>query len=329
MPASQSLHEKIGKMKRIQILLAVYNGEKYLREQLDSYLRLDNFEEVKILARDDGSTDGSLKILDEYSEKYGIEVIKGKNIGLNANFHELILARDRSCEYFAYSDQDDVWLESKLSRAVTELDKYHEDIPTLYAALSHITDESLEIIGSIFCPTKELSFYNAIVQNVCAGHTEVCNAALMNLLEKKFSEGIYVTDHWTYMLASAVGRVVFDKTHTTLYRQHGKNVIGYTSNPIKNTLRRIKRVLTTRDAASFSTQIAAFIECYGDIIPKEFRAEACKFLDSQRNIFRRLGYIFTTKAYRHTPIESLIFRFMYIFGKYKVNNFYIKETTRL
>ncbi len=316
-------------MKRIQILLAVYNGEKYLREQLDSYLRLDNFEDVKILARDDGSTDGSLKILDEYAEKYGIEVIKGKNIGVNANFHELILARDRSCEYFAYSDQDDVWLENKLSRAINELDKYPKDIPTLYAALSHITDESLEIIGSIFSPTKELSFYNAMVQNVCAGHTEVCNAALMNLLEKKFSEQIYVIDHWTYMLASSVGKVIFDHTHTTLYRQHGKNVIGYTSNPIKNTLRRIKRVLTTKDAVLFSTQIAAFVKCYGDIIPEEYRAEAHKFLDSQRNIFRRIGYIFSAKAYRHTAIESLIFRLMYLCGKYKINNKNTKESTRL
>ena len=100
--------------KRIQILMSTYNGEKYLREQLDSFVNLDNFEEVKVLIRDDGSTDSTLEILDEYRLKYGFEIIKGINIGLNKSMMNLFKECDMECDYFAYSDQDDVCLSDKL-----------------------------------------------------------------------------------------------------------------------------------------------------------------------------------------------------------------------
>jgi glycosyltransferase involved in cell wall biosynthesis len=103
--------------KKIQILLSTYNGEKYLREQLDSFLKLVGSENIKILVRDDGSTDSTLGILDEYSKEYGFKIVKGKNIGVNASLYELFNDCDMSCDYFAISDQDDVWLPYKFELA--------------------------------------------------------------------------------------------------------------------------------------------------------------------------------------------------------------------
>jgi glycosyltransferase involved in cell wall biosynthesis len=104
--------------KKIQILLATYNGERYLREQLDSFLALDNYEQVKVLVRDGGSTDGSLRILAEYEEHHGFEVIRGENAGFTACMFELFRRSDPACAYFATSDQDDVWLPDKLSAGI-------------------------------------------------------------------------------------------------------------------------------------------------------------------------------------------------------------------
>ena len=108
-------------MKEVEILLSTYNGEKHLREQLDSFVSLENFSSVKVLIRDDGSTDSTREILCEYRDKHGFEVIFGENIGLNLSLHQLILAADKEMKYFAFSDQDDVWLPDKLTRAISSL----------------------------------------------------------------------------------------------------------------------------------------------------------------------------------------------------------------
>lgn len=303
-------------MKRIQILLSTYNGEKYLREQLDSYAALENFDEIKVLIRDDGSTDGTRAILTEYSEKYGFELIFGENIGLNASMFELVNRCDLACEYFSFSDQDDVWLPCKLTRALNALKGLDASKPLLYAACSSITDERLKITGKTLVPRRPLSFFNAMIQNVCVGHTQVANRELIKLLRPHFSKDIYVYDSWVYTVASAFGQAVYDKTPTTLYRQHESNSIGYGTSPVKTFIKRLKR-LHTGKSRRYSYQLKAFCDAYGDEIPKEYMSEAQKYFKRQKCFFTRLGYIFGTKMYRQTVTEGFIFRMMYLFGRYK------------
>ena len=304
-------------MKKIQILLSTYNGEAHLREQLDSYTKLSNFEDIKVLIRDDGSTDSTRQILKEYSEKYGFKIIEGENIGLNASMHELICACDLECKYFSFSDQDDVWLPNKLERAVDMLDKLDDSEPNLYAACSSITNDSLKVMGKTLYPKRPLTFYNAMIQNVCVGHTQVCNRELIKLLRPCFSKDIYVNDSWIYTLATAIGHVVYDPQPTTLYRQHGNNVIGYESSKLKLLMKRLRR-LRTGQSRRYSYQLKAFCELYGGIIPSKYLNEANKYFCKQKNFFTRLGYIFTTKMYRQTKLEGIVFRFMYLFGKYNL-----------
>ena len=311
--------------KKIEILLSCYNGESYVREQLESYVRLNNFCEVAVLIRDDGSCDGTLDILKEYEKRYGFRVIAGENIGLAASLHELITKRDRDCEYFAFSDQDDVWLPDKLESAIEFIEQSGNVGPIYYAAMSKLVDGSLNEIGSTFKPKKELSFYNAMIQNVCIGHTTVFNEDLAKLLEREYSSDILVTDSWTYLLASAAGGVIFEPKETALYRQHGNNVIGYETSGVKSLFMRLKRALTTRKAEQIARQLRAFVKCYGDIIPEEYKREAERFLSGGKNFFTRLAYIFTTKAYRQTLFENLVFKLMYVLGKYKIKNKITKQ----
>ena len=304
--------------EKIQILLSTYNGEAYLRYQLDSFVALDNFDEVKVLIRDDGSTDATVEIIKEYVEKYGFELIEGENVGLNASLHALIEACDTECKYFAFSDQDDVWLPSKLTRAKETLDSLDASVPNLYAASSSIVDRELSVMGHTLIPKRPLSFYNAMIQNVCVGHTQVCNRALIELLRKHFSDDIYVHDSWTYLVATAFGKAVYDKAQTTLYRQHESNVIGYKSG-LSNTLMRIKR-LKTGKSRRYSYQLKAFYECYGKELDKAYAHEVERYFANQGCFFKRLGYIMTTKMYRQTKIEGIVFRLMYLFGRYNLKS---------
>ena len=304
-------------MKKIQILLSTYNGEKYLREQLDSFAALDNFEDVKVLIRDDGSSDSTKEILLEYKEKYGFEVILGENVGVNMSFHQLILRADRGCEYFAFSDQDDIWLPHKISAALRALSEMDMQKSALYSATSTLVGDDMSVYGHTLIPKKKLSFYNAMVQNVAVGHTQVFNRYLLELLAKEFSQDISITDHWAYLLASATGQVVHDEAQTTLYRQHENNLIGYRSSFFATFKNRLKRAMSGAPQEK-TRQLEAFLICYGDVMVPEYRKELTRFLASQKNVFKRLAYVLQRKVYRQTFIETLIFCGMYFLGKYKI-----------
>ncbi len=280
-------------------------------------MALENYSDIKVLIRDDGSTDGTLDILREYSEKYGFEIIEGENLGLNLSMYELMRHRDRTCAYYSFSDQDDVWLPEKLKRAVDALSKFEDDTPALYSACSHITDDKLEIKGHTLIPKRKLSFYNAMIQNICPGHSEVCNNAFMNILSEKYSPDMMVIDYWAYLLASCIGEVVFDKKPTTLYRQHGKNAIGCEHSLIKTLKIRCSRVRSKVSVLN-ATQLKALCEVSSDIMPEEYKKEANDFFKSQRSFFTRFAYLFRSKVYRQTRAETLIFRLMYLFGRYNI-----------
>ncbi len=308
------------RVKDIQILLSTYNGEEYLRAQLDSYVSLSNFDRVKVLIRDDGSTDGTRGILEEYREKYGFELIFGENVGLNASMHALVLASSPECKYFSFSDQDDVWLPEKLLRAQRELEAYADsDEPVLYAASSTLADVNLAELGHTDIPKRKPSFYNAMVQNVCVGHTQVCNRAAIELLKLGTSSDVMVMDYWVYTLVSAMGKIIYDPVYTTLYRQHGNNVIGYSSSKWQSFKIRLARIKSRR-SEKMAKQLWAFLGIYGDKIPEEYRKEGEKFFRREKNFFTRLGYIFTTKAYRQSAFEDIVFKTMYLFGRYKFKN---------
>ena len=303
-------------MKRIQILLSTYNGERYLRTQLDSFLSLEGFEEIRVLIRDDGSTDGTRAILKEYREKYGFDIIYGPNVGLNASMHRLLLAADESCDYFAYADQDDSWLPEKIALAKEILDGESGEAPYLYSARSVLTDASLAPTGQTVFPRKTPNFYNAMIQNVCPGHSQVFNRALLRLARAHFSADMYVIDHWLWLTATAFGDFYLDPRATTLYRQHGRNVIGYGSSRaelLRNRFRQVFRDIPRRHAV----QLRAFLTLYREHLPEDYRREAEHFLGA-RGFFGRLGYLLKHKTFRQGRFENLCFGILYLLGRYKI-----------
>lgn len=302
--------------KKVQIFLSTYNGEKFLREQLDSIVSQSVFDKIKVLIRDDGSTDGTCGILREYEEKFGFEVLFGENIGVNKSMLLMFQNCDRTCDYYAVCDQDDVWTHDKVERAVNRLDELSGDRPLLYASRSCITDAGLKPIGMAVVPKKGTGFFNAAFENVCPGHTQVFNNCLMDILScLTDSEGIYIIDAWIYLTAAALGTVVFDEHPSVYHRQHGGNAVGYSTNFFGRMLGRFRR-LSLKKKDPTAIQLSLFYKTYSCILPDEYAGEVRRFFDSQKRLSAKLKYACSMKFFKQSALDMLIFRAMYILGKY-------------
>ena len=301
----------------IQIIMSTYNGAHYLREQLDSILNQKAYSRVKVLIRDDGSTDGTVSILKEYAEQYNFELLIGQNLGVTGSIRALLQASDDRCKYFSISDQDDVWLPDKLTCALEHLEHESPELPLLFGSLSHVVDAKLHDLGSSVQPIKGVSYYNAMVQNVTAGHTQVFNRTLRNLLLLGDFENVHVVDWWIYLTASGLGKVIFADQFTVLHRQHGNNEVGCVTNPLQRTWKRL-RSLREGKGNAITIQLQAFYQQYGMRLPDDFQLETLRYLDCQDSIIRRIQYAMTCHAYRQETIENILFKILYIMGKYQV-----------
>lgn len=303
---------------KVQILLSSYNGEKYIREQLDSFLRLDDYENINVLIRDDGSIDSTAAILKEYEVKYGFKVIYGENIGINSSYNLLFKYADLTCNFFALCDQDDVWLPHKIARGVELLSQQCDiDKPLLYGSRVEIVDEKLKHLGYSPIYKKGTSFYNALTQNILPGHTMILNRALFQIVLNVPDRNEIVTDWLIYLAGTGIGHAVYDETIGVLHRQHKNNAIGYEQNFIKSTIKRLRR-LKNGKVNQNSIQLKVFYESYMDFLPKDYRQEIDNYLRSLDNIYTRIIYVMTCKAYRQSIFENLLFKSLYILGKYKL-----------
>lgn len=213
---------------RVAVLLSTYNGQKYFREQMDSLLRQVGVS-VEIFVRDDGSTDDTIDILKEYSEKNSnIHLNIGKNMGVGNSFMSLVSSVPGDFDYYAFSDQDDIWLDDKLIKAVETIENIED--PVLYCSNQTLVDSKGEEIGVRFDEAPDLSSKKILVHNKAAGCTMVWNSNLQGLLSTHLpSEQLLrnrIHDVWVVMVASVCGKIIYDNNSYILYRQHENNVVG-------------------------------------------------------------------------------------------------------
>jgi len=213
---------------RVHILMAVYQGEAYLAQQLAS-LSTQTHTNWRLWAGMDCTPNGqdqSRNILRASAQSPTF--VEGPRNGAAANFISLMGAAPAG-DIWALCDQDDVWLPHKLARAVSKLNAFASDVPTLYCARTLIADQHLCHARLSKRRCRAPSFENALVQNIASGNTIVLNGAATQLVSdiiKKVDMPL-IHDWWLYQLITGVGgRIIFDDAPVLLYRQHPQNVIG-------------------------------------------------------------------------------------------------------
>ncbi|MEO1748622.1 MAG: glycosyltransferase [Pseudomonadota bacterium] len=233
---------------RCLILLATFNGEKYLDEQLSS-CAAQGFGQVDVLASDDGSSDGTSALLRAWQSKWvqgDFQIISGPKQGFSENFRHLILNSSEGYDYYAFCDQDDVWHVDKLSTAHAKLEVC-AGRAGVYCGRTRIIDETGNFEGHSPVMAMPPAFKNALFQSLAGGNTMVLNAEAMTLLRKVSVDCRFVShDWWAYIWVTGVGgTVVYDPTPKIDYRQHSENLIGKNSG-FTARLRRAAMLLTKR-----------------------------------------------------------------------------------
>lgn len=209
--------------------MSVYNGEKYLVEQIESLIHQERVD-VSILVRDDGSSDGTIDILENYKTKGILDFYTGENLRPARSFmHLLFNAPD--CDYYAFCDQDDVWINGKLSVASEKIGATNQ--PVLWCSDYQVTDSDLHVMIPSVLEQPVQDSVRAVFYNNVPGCTMVFNWALMQELRKVNISNIRMHDIMAINVALITGKVIFDKTPYVLYRQHGNNVLGYSHKKIQ------------------------------------------------------------------------------------------------
>ena len=320
-------------MKKLQILMSTYNGKAYLREQLDSVLQQDckqkGLVKLQLLVRDDGSKDGTQKILQEYAVRYPQEVrwYQGENCGVIQSFFELMKKTEKA-DFYAFSDQDDFWMPDKMSSAIQIIEKYGKNRPFLYCCRPKLVDAELNAITSAMKrPAMRPSFGNALLENIVTGCTAVMNEELRALVAVRFPQFTVMHDRWFYLAASCFGRVYYDETPHTCYRQHGGNVVGVNSGRWKEFYGRLRLFWGKRH--DISRQAEEFIKIFGALPEredlKEYRGDAksasClklakELVEGRKGFSKRLRLVKGKRLFRQRGMDDFIFRMLILLGIY-------------
>lgn len=293
----------------IEILLATYNGERFLPEQIES-ITSQSFKDYHILASDDNSSDCTFEILRSYESVLGekIKVVQSNTHSAKENFYNLLDMAD--AEYIALCDQDDFWESDKLEKslkAIQRLEKrYGKETPILVHSDLDIVDENLnsknkkmsELTGIneaikyakkeskyLYTISTEKSFSRYLVENNITGNTVIINKALLDIYKRpKVS---FMHDWWLGLIAFTFGKVGFLNECLVKYRQHESNELG-AKNPLElhNIKKRNKKKIRENYDCMFA-QVEEFLRLYKDELGKSRSADtyyAHKYLNAFANM---------------------------------------------
>lgn len=293
----------------IDILVACYNGENFLKQQLDSLIN-QTYQDFNIILRDDGSKDSSLKILKQFKADYPdkVTLIEGNPTGgAKNNFFELMNHTD--ADYIMFCDQDDVWLENKVEITLSKMkdteNAYGKDVPVLCHTDLSVADKDLNITHNSFFKMQKFdisktSLNRALVQNIVTGCTVMINRALLNIAKGTNSNDVIMHDWWLFLIASAFGRVEAINSPTILYRQHENNQVGAKS---------LSPLTHTQMACSINTSVCQaiwFLRCYS----KSLSSSQIEMIEQYSNlhkhsVLKRMCILRRFQLYKHPFIKKL------------------------
>ena len=214
----------------VAMVMASYNGERFLEHQLASF-EAQLHQRWCLYVSDDGSTDATRRTVSKFGERVQhrneVRLVDGPRKGFVSNFLTAI-CQAPNADYYAIADQDDIWGEKKLSRALNFLVDIASNRPALYCARTETADIEGRPVGLSPPFKRRPCFANALVQSIAGGNTMVMNRTAQELLRQAGPQLDVVShDWWIYLIVSgAGGEVIYDLQPNILYRQHAANLVG-------------------------------------------------------------------------------------------------------
>ena len=299
----------------VTILLSTYNGEKYLKTQLDSIVE-QTHPNWMIAWRDDGSADDSAAVVEAFARDVGLEhcvksISSGPHLGSALSFLEL-LSENCNSPFVAFSDQDDRWMPNKLQRGLERLGISGKNTPALYSSRQILTDDDLTH------PTLSMKYEGvpgfpaSLTQNIATGNTLMMNSVAARLVSSIPLPEASAHDWWSYIVTSACGgTVIFDPEPTMFYRQHTKNLIGSQLPVLTRAIAAIER-----GPGIYMTMMRRHVERLHEYRDRLEPAAAADLelirngLSGQFN--QRLAVLRNPRFTRATPLETFLLRIWFL-----------------
>lgn len=298
-------------MNKVAVLLATYNGQKFIDDILDSLMFQKFF--LQIYARDDGSKDCTYKILaNRNAQLHLLDDLFG-NVGVLANFNILVEAND--APYMAFADQDDIWEPEKLAAQMDVMrhmeGHYGSQTPLLVHSDLAVCDANMKLIAPSFWKFQRLNpqvtaFSRLLVQNNVTGCTVLINRALADLAFPIPREAV-MHDWWLALVASAAGKIGFVPRPLVRYRQHGANQIGAVSGSLLGAMRRLQKIDPRASLRSGQRQAQAFSERFKDVSGMERAVHiASRYANiSQHNYLSRVSILYKNNIFAQNYTRNI------------------------
>ena len=295
--------------QKIAILLATYNGGKYIRVQLDSILN-QSYDNWVVYVHDDGSNDETMDIVNEYIQNYPEHFcyVEGAPTGCARNNFMYLFSKVES-EIYMCCDQDDYWIPDKIECTLEKMNEIIEDVPCLVFTDLEVVDQNLNTIsGSMNIYQKlgcnDTSVNHILVQNIVTGSTMMVNRQLSyNLIKYNNIDKIIMHDWWAGIIAAEKGKIVYIDKPTIKYRQHASNSVGAKKMDFSLLTQKLKK--DERDAIRLSLkktrdQAKEFCDCFN------IKAESKVYIYSKIELKGKLARLACYK--KHSFRKSSIFR---------------------
>lgn len=301
--------------EKVAILMAAYNGEKYISEQIDSIIK-QTYTNWVLFISDDGSTDRTMDIVSQYVEQYPdkIFVVPGEkeNHGAKENF-DFLLQNVKGYQYYMFSDQDDVWLENKINVLMKKMwqmeQKEGRNTPIMVFSDMKVVDSQLNIIADSFLKYSNLIWTNNILEsyllhNYTAGCSMLCNVSLINITGN-IPACAAMHDYWIALIAASMGRIGFIKHAQVLYRQHENNSVGASRWSPLNFLNSIKKEniqKLQKEKQMYKDMSAFFQQMYGERMDVESQKVVNSYIlfVEEKNIWKKVIWACKFQLYK-TP----------------------------
>ena len=297
--------------KKVAVVMSTYNGAKYVKEQLDSILN-QTYKNLDIIIRDDGSKDNTVKIIESYQKKYSnIKLITGKNLGFIKSFFELL--RLVEADYYAYADQDDVWMPNKIEFAVEELDKLDDTKPNLAFGNSDYYDENMKLLNEGE-KHRKFNFRRALFACVTQGMTMTINKTTRDYIVKNPPKNCFFHDWWTYLICIGMGNVAYSDVTVVKYRRMKTNATVEGQGYFRLFIWRIKNLLMNDGIKDIKRQMINYKNIYYDKLSDEDKRTLDLFSKEKYNFFRALKKMFYPKKLRSRFIDEIMLRVLFLIG---------------
>ena len=297
------------KKRKVAIVLGFYDGYKFIQRQLQSIFEQTHQNFTIFITDDNSKNKFSLEKLNiNERNKNKIRVgFRNKNIGYAQNFLNALVSIDEYFDYYAFSDQDDIWHREKLEKAINSLEGYPDNQANLYGSRTELIGESEEIkLGKSIEFKKSPSFQNALTQNIFGGNTMVFNRNAFDLIcSSNINQKIIAHDWWCYQIISgAGGNVFYDKNIYLKYRQHNNNIIG-SNVSLKDKWLRFCKVANGNFKIQNDHNLQAIINNQNLLI-KRNQKTLTNFIKARNSfLLKRIFYFTKSGVYRQTLIGNV------------------------